>query len=256
MREEHGGVNLLMFRRMCKDFNLTHDPRAKFNPKSKAVEEMIRPYITKEEIDAIFRRHAQHLKRVSSISHGKGILNEAQFAAAFAQIAVVLLREEPWCERYPEEWRRVDAIFARLDVNNNVLLRKRLRGFGGFSKGDGDIGSRAGGKPTVVKCRGFSFNLRLPGDPVTPPPESTRPKFANRMREQKDVREMQSAEIEDTAVLVSKGGYFILFCFPSASCSSLRYLLTTYPFPFSFTRALSLSLSRTRTTGCASCRER
>jgi adenylate kinase family enzyme len=203
MREEHGGVNLLMFRRMCKDFSLTHDPRAKFNPKSKAVEEMIRPYITKEEIDAIFRRHAQHLKRVSSISHGKGILNEAQFAAAFAQIAVVLLREEPWCERYPEEWRRVDAIFARLDVNNNVLLRKRLRGFGGFSKGDGDIGSRAGGKPTVVKCRGFSFNLRLPGDPVTPPPESTRPKFGNRMREQKDIREMQAAENEDATALVS-----------------------------------------------------
>lgn len=149
MREEHSGVNLLMFRRLCGDFALTHNPRAKFDPKSKAVDEMIRPYITKEEIDAIFRRHAQHLKRVSSISHGKGILNEAQFAAAFAQIAVVLLREDPWCDRYPEEWRRVDAIFSRLDVNNNVLLRKRLRGFGGFSKGDGDIGGRKGDKPTV-----------------------------------------------------------------------------------------------------------
>ena len=220
MREEHGGVNLLMFRRMCKDFNLTHDPRAKFNPKSKIVEEMIRPYITKEEIDAIFRRHAQHLKRVSSISHGKGILNEAQFAAAFAQIAVVLLREEPWCERYPEEWRRVDAIFARLDVNNNVLLRKRLRGFGGFSKGDGDIGSRAGGNPTVVKCRGFSFNLRLPGDPVTPPPESTMPKFRNRLREQKPSEmgaemdndasslAVQAAENEDTKMTASLAAEF------------------------------------------------
>ena len=170
-----------MFRRMCGDFALTHNPRAKFDPKSKAVEEMIRPYITKEEIDAIFRRHAQHLKRVSSVSHGKGILNEAQFAAAFAQIAVVLLREDPWCDRYPEEWRRVDAIFSRLDVNNNVLLRKRLRGFGGFSKGDGDIGDRKGGRPTIYKPKGFSFNLRLPGDPVTPPPESTRPR--RRMRE-------------------------------------------------------------------------
>ena len=182
MREEHSGVNLLMFRRMCGDFRLTHNPRAKFDPRSKAVEEMIRPYITKEEIDAIFRRHAQHLKRVSSISHGRGILNEAQFAAAFAQIAVVLLREDPWCDRYPEEWRRVDAIFSRLDVNSNVLLRKRLRGFGGFSKGDGDIGDRAGGAPTVIQPKGFSFNLRLPGDPVTPPPDSTRPRN-RRMRE-------------------------------------------------------------------------
>ena len=182
MREEHSGVNLLMFRRMCGDFRLTHNPRAKFDPRSKAVEEMIRPYITKEEIDAIFRRHAQHLKRISSISHGRGILNEAQFAAAFAQIAVVLLREDPWCDRYPEEWRRVDAIFSRLDVNSNVLLRKRLRGFGGFSKGDGDIGDRAGGAPTVIKPKGFSFNLRLPGDPVTPPPDSSRPRNG-RMRE-------------------------------------------------------------------------
>ena len=219
MREEHGGVNLLMFRRMCKDFNLTHDPRAKFNPKSKAVDEMIRPYITKEEIDAIFKRHAQHLKRVSSISHGKGILNEAQFAAAFAQIAVVLLREEPWCERYPEEWRRVDAIFSRLDVNNNVLLRKRLRGFGGFSKGDGDISSRAGDRPTVMRTRGFSFNLRLPGDPITPPPESSRPK-RNRMVEQKprdidpDLDEdptdlaVQAAENDDTKMTVSLAAEF------------------------------------------------
>merc|ERR1711865_1280015 len=63
------------------------------------------------------------------------------YAAAFAQIAVVLLREDPWCDRYPEEWRRVDAIFSRLDVNNNVLLRKRLRGFGGFSVGNGNIQS-------------------------------------------------------------------------------------------------------------------
>ena len=93
-----------------------------------------------------------------------------------------------------------------------MLLRKRLRGFGGFSKGDGDIGSRAGGNPTVVKCRGFSFNLRLPGDPVTPPPESTRPKFRNRLREQKPSEmgaemdndasslAVQAAENEDTNV--------------------------------------------------------
>jgi len=195
MREEHSGVNLLMFRRMCNDFALTHNPRAKFDPKSKAIEEMIRPYITKEEIDAIFRRHAQHLKRVSSISHGKGILNEAQYAAAFAQIAVVLLREDPWCDRYPEEWRRVDAIFSRLDVNNNVLLRKRLRGFGGFSVGNGDIQDRKGGRPTVYKPKGFSFNLRLPGDPVTPPPDSTRPR--RRMRDSNGNTQSSSSMMND-----------------------------------------------------------
>jgi hypothetical protein len=176
---------------------------------------MIRPYITKEEIDAIFRRHAQHLKRVSSISHGKGILNEAQFAAAFAQIAVVLLREDPWCDRYPEEWRRVDAIFSRLDVNNNVLLRKRLRGFGGFSIGDGDIGGRKGDRPTVKRPKGFSFNLRLPGDPVTPPPESTRPK-RNRLSNTTKANSpdgvlkqaQQAADLDDTKMTVSLAAEF------------------------------------------------
>jgi adenylate kinase family enzyme len=215
MREEHSGVNLNMFRRLCGDFSLTHNPRAKFDPKAKAVEEMIRPYITKEEIDAIFRRHAQHLKRVSSISHGKGILNEAQFAAAFAQIAVVLLREDPWCDRYPEEWRRVDAIFSRLDVNYNVLLRKRLRGFGGFSIGDGDIGGRKGDRPTVKRPKGFSFNLRLPGDPVTPPPESTRPK-RNRLSNTTNANSpdgvlkqaQQAADLDDTKMTVSLAAEF------------------------------------------------
>lgn len=177
-REEHGGVNLVMFRRMCKDLNLIYDPRCRFASGGEG-HNSLDPFVTREEIDAIFKRHAQHLKRVSSISHGRGVLNEAQFAASCAQVAIMLLREQPWSKVYTEDWHRIDAIFSRLDVNNNVLLRKRLRGLTAFSSGDGDLqgrnetsrnsAARGLSGPTAARS-GFTYPLRRsPNEPKTPP---------------------------------------------------------------------------------------
>ena len=178
MQEEHSGVNLVMFEMACRDLDLLADRRLHFQPKAKLlsytdVEVFAGPYLTHAEIDTIFKRHSQHLKRISSVSHGKGVLNEAQFAAAFAQLAVVLMKDSPWCERYKEEWRRVDALFSRLDIGNVPALRNRMKGNGGFRNGDGDLRGRDGKVPKNER-KGFSYPLRLVGDPVTPPPESSR----------------------------------------------------------------------------------
>ena len=156
-----------MFRHMCKQLNLVYDSRTRYTTSN--IGNSTCPFVTIEEVNAIFKRHAQHLKRISSISHGKGILNKAQFAAALAQIAVTLLREQPWCNVYKEDWHCINAIFSRLDINNSALLRKRLRGRGAFSRGDGDLQGRNEKKrngaalglsgPTALRS-GFSFPLR------------------------------------------------------------------------------------------------
>lgn len=182
IRDEHGGVNLAMFRRMLRDFNLVRANRSRTASTSKARrrEEERCPFVTLEEIDAVFRRHSKHLNRVSSVSQGKGLLTKTSFAAAFAQIAVTLLQQKPWCEVYAEDWQRVDAIFKRLDLNNRQHLRKRLRANGGFSSGDGILAGHLQPwfeikAPPRPPTKGNSFPLRQSVEqPPTPPPGAKR----------------------------------------------------------------------------------
>ena len=65
------------------------------------------------------------MKIVSSVSRGKGVLFQNEFAACLAQLADTLM--EPYSITYPKTWRRVHAIFGRLDFGNILELRKRLK---------------------------------------------------------------------------------------------------------------------------------
>ena len=208
--KEHSGVNLTMFRLMVKDLGLITEKRLKYKieaarrrferegkigdmPFEDYVNE-VRPYTTKEVVDKCFRYNSTLLKCVSSVSQGKGILSKPQFTMALGKVAVELLGNFPWKERYPEAWRRVDAVFGRLDLNNLSELNKRLRGKGGFCIGDGDISGHTGSMPTTQKLT-LSYPLRLPGDPPTPPPTSPRkPKFKNRSN--KPTRSFVKADID------------------------------------------------------------
>ena len=183
--KEHSGVNMTMFRLMVKDLGLVTEKRLKYKieaarkryeregkvgemPFEQYVNES-RPYTTLEVVEKCFLENSTHLKAVSSVSKGKGILSKPQFTMALARVAVKVLDAFPWKERYLESWRRVDAVFGRLDLNNISELNKRLRGKGGFCKGDGDTTGHVGSVPTSPKLS-LSYPLRLPGDPPTPPP--------------------------------------------------------------------------------------
>ena len=67
------------------------------------------------------------------------------------------------------------SVFSRLDFGYVPALRNRMRGNGGFRNGDGDLRGRDGKVPNKTP-KGFSYPLRLVGDPVTPPPDSRRPR--------------------------------------------------------------------------------
>ena len=189
--KEHSGVNITMFRLMVKDLGLVTEKRLKYKieaarrrferegkvgkmPFEQYVNES-RPYTTPEVVEKCFLENSTHLKAVSSVSKGRGILSKPQFTMALARIAVELLDMFPWNERYTETWRRVDAVFGRLDLDNVSELNKRLRGKGGFCIGDGDPTGHVGSIPTSPKLC-LSYPLRLPGDPPTPPPSPTPPK--------------------------------------------------------------------------------
>ena len=189
--KEHSGVNITMFRLMVKDLGLVTEKRLKYKieaarrrferegkigemPFEQYINES-RPYTTPEVVEKCFLENSTHMKAVSSVSKGRGILSKPQFTMALARIAVELLDAFPWNERYTETWRRVDAVFGRLDLDNVSELNKRLRGKGGFCIGDGDPTGHVGSIPTSPKLC-LSYPLRLPGDPPTPPPSPTPPK--------------------------------------------------------------------------------
>jgi hypothetical protein len=184
--EEHSGVSLLMFRTMCKDLGLVigketmniitaarkRHARSSLTSGHMPYEDIVsdsRPYTDMKRIEKCFLKKSTLLSGVSAVSHGKGILTLSQFVSAFANVAVDMLDVFPWNERYVEEWRKVDAVFSRLDLNNPSQLNNRIRGRGGFGVGDGDLKGHDGSLPNMQKhC--FSFPLNLPGDPSTPEP--------------------------------------------------------------------------------------
>ena len=101
--------------------------------------------------------------------------------------------------------------------DTHILSLSLKTSFGGTRSvhRDGDIGGRKGDRPTVKRPKGFSFNLRLPGDPVTPPPESTRPK-RNRLSNTTKANSpdgvlkqaQQAADLDDTKMTVSLAAEF------------------------------------------------
>ena len=117
-------------------------------------------YLTPEECMAIFDQHARKLKIVSSVSRGKGVLFQNEFAALAAAPADTLM--EPYSVAYPKTWRRVHAIFGRLDFGNILELRKRLKGKTGFGVGDGEPTGHGSTKEFAYK-QGFSYELQPKG---------------------------------------------------------------------------------------------
>ena len=99
---EHSGVSRIMFRRFCADFNLLREDGAKARRLRRKVDDLC---LTPEECMAIFDQHARKLKIVSSVSRGKGVLFQNEFAACLAQLADTLM--EPYSITYPKTWRRV-----------------------------------------------------------------------------------------------------------------------------------------------------
>ena len=165
---EHSGVSRIMFRRFCADFNLLREDGAKARRVRRKVDDLC---LTPEECMAIFDQHARKLSIVSSISRGKGVLFQNEFAACLAQLADTLM--EPYSEAYPKTWRRVHAIFGRLDFGNILELRKRLRGKTGFGIGDGEPTGHGSTKEFAFK-QGFSYELQprdWPNAPLTPLPK-------------------------------------------------------------------------------------
>ena len=183
---DHAGVSLIMFRLMMKDLNLVLNKNLKSQIEAArrrhAVEGFLdtpmpyeelanesRPYVTQAVVEKCFRKKSTLMKGVSVVSQGKGILSKSQFVSALANVAVELLSQFPWNERYIEEWRRVDAVFARLDFLDLSKLNQRIRGRGGFGVGDGDLTGHLGSLPYGQRCS-FSYPLSVPGDPKTPEP--------------------------------------------------------------------------------------
>ena len=120
---------------------------------------------------AIFDQHARNVNMVSSVNKGRGVLLQNEFAACLAQLADTVM--EPYAEAYPATWRRVHAIFGRLDFGNILELRKRMRGKTGFGIGDGE--PRGHGNSSRVSYKeGFSYELSSrdwPNAPLTPLPQ-------------------------------------------------------------------------------------
>ena len=167
---EHSGVSRIMFRRFCADFNLLREDGAKARRLRRKIDDLC---LTPEECMAIFDQHARKLKIVSSVSRGKGVLFQNEFAACLAQLADTLM--EPYSVAYPKTWRRVHAIFGRLDFGNILELRKRLKGKTGFGVGDGEPTGHGSTKEFAYK-QGFSYELQprdWPNAPLTPLPKKT-----------------------------------------------------------------------------------
>ena len=130
---EHSGVSRIMFRRLCADFGLLREDKAKARRIRRRIGDLC---LLPEECMAIFDQHARNVNMVSSVNKGRGVLLQNEFAACLAQLADTVM--EPYAEAYPATWRRVHAIFGRLDFGNILELRKRMRGKTGFGIGDGE----------------------------------------------------------------------------------------------------------------------
>ena len=194
---EHSGVSRIMFRRLCADFGLLREDGAKAKKYRRKIDDLC---LTAEECLAIFDQHARSLNMVSSVSKGRGVLHQNEFAACLAQLADTLM--EPYQEAYPSTWRRVHAIFGRLDFSNILELRKRLRGKTGFGVGDGEPTGHGKTSHRGYK-NGFSYELSprdWPNAPLTPLPrkgrtkeESSAPIFENMISNEREVTQLQLA---------------------------------------------------------------
>ncbi len=165
---EHSGVSRIMFRRLCADFGLLREDKAKARRIRRRIGDLC---LLPEECMAIFDQHARNVNMVSSVNKGRGVLLQNEFAACLAQLADTVM--EPYAEAYPATWRRVHAIFGRLDFGNILELRKRMRGKTGFGIGDGEPRGHGNSSRASYK-EGFSYELSSrdwPNAPLTPLPQ-------------------------------------------------------------------------------------
>ena len=89
----------------------------------------------------------------------KGSLNLEQFAAALSHLAVAMLSREPWASEYPSDAEKIHAVFSRVGIHDPYIVRSRMKGFGGFSGGNGGVRARDGQLLSKMEILGFNRQL-------------------------------------------------------------------------------------------------